>query len=60
MSPNLNFIQWIRLHLASFGLQLADLGNERAAKQGKLKLWHWSPEGVREMFRDRAQKAGFE
>jgi len=53
-------LHWFRLHLKNFGLELCDLGSEKAKKFGHQKVWHWSVDGVREMFRHRALMAGFE
>ncbi|MBM3456379.1 MAG: hypothetical protein FJX80_14785 [Bacteroidetes bacterium] len=60
VGKSLNFIYWLRCHLKSNGLQLEDLGTERINYCSQQKLWHWSADGAREMFRDRAIMAGFE
>ena len=50
----------VRKHLKSIGLELEDLGTAKAQPWSTQKVWHWSPDGVREMFRQRSLMAGFE
>jgi hypothetical protein len=51
----LDFFHWLRAHLISRGLDLHNLDKTRASE----KLWHWSAEAARELFRGRVRDAGF-
>jgi len=54
---DLNLVFWLRIHLRERGFDLNHLNNQQ--QKGEEKVWHWSPNAAREIFSDRACRAGF-
>jgi hypothetical protein len=56
-----NFVYWFRLYLQQvYNLTLEDFSNWKLTEEQKeQKLWKWSKDAMREVFKNRCQMAGY-